>query len=42
MRPHATVNPLMVYAVFFVVLLYGPVMLLPACELFKDKMLRSG
>jgi len=30
MRPHATVNPLMIYAVFFVVLLYGPVMLLPA------------
>jgi spermidine/putrescine transport system permease protein len=28
-RPHATVNPLMVYAIFFVVLLYGPVMLLP-------------
>lgn len=35
MRPHATVNPLMVYAVFFVVLLYGPVMLLPAFS-FND------
>jgi len=34
-RPHATVNPLMVYAVFFVVLLYGPVMLLPAFS-FND------
>ena len=29
MRQTSTVNPLMVYAVFFVVLLYGPVMLLP-------------
>jgi spermidine/putrescine transport system permease protein len=30
MRRHVTVNPLTIYAVFFVVLLYGPVMLLPA------------
>jgi spermidine/putrescine transport system permease protein len=32
-RQRSTVNPLMVYAVFFVMLLYGPVMLLPAFSL---------